>query len=81
MPTVHDVVTLYFPEQMNLKEYRSDANRIYGKINEIIEKCEETQFNLMYSPTEYNKKIDDVVEDIMLLYEKIVEIQKLKIEK
>ena len=81
MPEVHNVVTIYFPEQMKLKEYRSDVNRIYAKINEIIEKSEEKQFNLMYSPREYNKKIDDIVRDIMILYEQIVEIQKLKIEK
>ena len=81
MPEVHKVITLYHQERMKLDEYNSDAIIICKKIDDIIGKNDEIKFNLMLSPSEFNNKIDDVVKNIRILYEKIMEIQKLKIEK
>jgi len=81
MPEEHTIVTLYFPELMKLREYLSDTTRIYKNIEFLVDKYEEKQFNLMLSPTEYNNKLDEIVREIMLLYESILNIQKLKVQK
>lgn len=81
MPEEHKVVTLYFPELLKLRRYLSDTGRICDSIEFLVDKYDEKQFNLMLSPTEFNNKLDDIVKDIMSLYENVLDIQKLKIQK
>jgi len=80
MPEVHKVITIYFPEQMTLSGYRSDAGRIYNLIDKLLAKGEETKHNLMLSPGEFNSKIDDIVKEISNLYSQIEKIQKMKVQ-
>jgi len=80
MPEIHKVITTYFPENMQLSDYRNDAGRIYNKIEVLEARLEKKDYNLMLSPKEFNEKIDEIVKEIHHLYSNIEKIQKLKVQ-
>jgi len=81
MPEIHTVITVYHPEKMKLWDYRNLAGVIHSNILKLEETLDEqTHYNKMLSPKEYNKRLDDIVQFISKLYAEIEEIQKLKVD-